>query len=768
MSHFEATGTPAYSSFIFTVKYAKWLEDQQRRESWPETVKRYVDFFTERYPDHQKTLEKCGRSIQAFDIMPSMRALHTAGKALDGNLLAGFNCSYIAVDHPRAFDEAAFILMSGCGLGFSVERQYTNKLPTVSEEMYPTDTVIKVRDSRIGWATAIKELVSLLYSGQVPTWDVSLVRPKGARLKTFGGRASGPDPLVSLFKFMVGTFKGAKGRKLNSMECHDLMCKIGEIIISGGVRRSALISLSNPSDDRLRTAKSGQWWSTEPQRALANNSACYTEKPDLSTFLREWNALYESKSGERGIFNREGAIKHMAANGRREADPDVGINPCCVSFDTLVLTSEGPRRIDSLEGKPFTAIIAGESYKSETGSWISGEKDLFELCLESGHSVKLTEDHRVMTANRGWVEAGKLTVDDHISVLDPTPLTSRLVSFAFVERADVWDVEVSGVHSFSANGVHVHNSEILLRPMGLCNLTEVVVRPEDTLETLKEKLTTATILGTFQSTLTNYKYLRKKWQTNSEEERLLGVSLTGITDHKILGNPDHPDLPRIQAELKAHVVAVNKKWAKKLGISQSVATTTVKPSGSVSQLVNSASGIHPRFSAYYVRRVRVAKTDPVCQFLTLQGVTGEDDSYNNSSVVFSFPVKAPPNARLVADVSAIDQLRLWMSYSQNWAEHKVSCTVYYTDEEFLEVGAWVYKNFDDISGISFLPKTDHSYVQAPYEEITEDTYLKMVAEMPEIHWDQLPLYEKEDTTTSSHELACVGNACELVDIESQD
>jgi len=639
MSYFEATGTPAYSEFIYKSKYSKWLEEEVRRESWPETTGRYISWFQSRFPEHEKAIGKLKKPIENFEVMPSMRAMQCAGDALDSTHVANFNCAYAAVDHPRIFDEAMFILMNGCGLGFSVERQFVNKLPTVSDEMHPTDTVIHVRDSRIGWAKAFKELISLLYSGQVPRWDVSGVRLKGARLKTFGGRASGPAPLVDLFNFTVATFSKAKGRKLNSLECHDLMCKIGDVVVAGGTRRSALLSLSNLSDDRMRGAKTGDYRTNHPHRDLSNNSVCYTEKPDLSAFMDEWMSMYRSYSGERGIFNRTSADLKVAENGRRETGWEWGCNPC---------------------------------------------------------------------------------------------------------------------------------SEILLRSMQMCNLSEVVVRFGDTLEDLLRKVEVATILGTLQSTVTEFKYLRKKWQQNCEEERLLGVSLTGIMDHAILGDHTNPELPEMLEKLRDHAIEVNKKWAKKLGINQSTAVTAVKPSGTVSQLVNSASGIHPRYSTYYIRRVRIAKTDPVFDFLSLQGVPVEDDVHRDNTAVFSFPIHAPEGAVTARDMSALDQLNLWKIYQDHWCEHKPSCTVYYSDDEFLAVGAWIWENFDSISGISFLPREDgdHVYQQAPYERIDKDAYEQLRAAMPAIDWGQLPLYEKEDTTTSSHELACVGNVCELVDIES--
>jgi len=569
-------------------------------------------------------------SIYDMQVMPSMRALMTAGEALDRDNVAGFNCSYIAVDSPRAFDEMMYILMCGTGVGFSVERQYIAKLPEVAEDFYDTDTIIHVSDSKIGWAKAFRELVSLLYSGQVPKWDISRVRPAGAPLRTFGGRASGPEPLVNLFRFSVDLFKGGAGRKLTSLECHDLCCKIAQIVVVGGVRRSALISLSNLSDDRLRRAKHGQWWVDQPQRGLSNNSACYTEKPEFDQFLSEWSALYESRSGERGIFSRVASQKQAARNGRRETNFEFGTNPC---------------------------------------------------------------------------------------------------------------------------------SEIILRPNQFCNLSEVVVRPNDTLEDLKSKVRVATILGTLQSTLTDFRYLRNVWAANTKEECLLGVSLTGIMDHWLLGNPNSKDLGKWLTAMKEIAIETNKEWAAKLGVNQSTAITCVKPSGTVSQLVNSSSGIHGRYSPYYIRRVRADSRDPLCATLEAAGVPVETDVTSPTTKVFTFYQKAPEGSVMASKQSAMDQLKLNSLYQNYWCEHKVSQTVYYKDSEFLEVGQWIYNNFDEVSGISFLPFSEHTYQQAPYEEITEEVYLVGVETMPkEIDWN---IQEMSDNTEGAQTLACVGNACEI-------
>lgn len=618
-------------SFIHKSRYARWLESEQRREEWPETVDRYVSFFASRFPDLYPS-ERVKEAIQSLRAMPSMRALMTAGPALAKDEMAGFNCSYIAVDNVRAFDEILYVLMCGTGVGFSVERQSINELPVVAEEFHESTTLITVKDSKIGWASAFRELISLLYAGQIPTWDVSKVRPAGAKLKTFGGRASGPEPLVDLFNFAVKLFKRAKGRRLTSVECHDLVCKIADIVVVGGVRRSALISLSNLSDDRMRTAKSGKWWEGFAHRALANNSAAYTERPDMEIFLKEWQSLIESKSGERGIFNRVAAKKKVAEFGRRNPDFDFGTNPC---------------------------------------------------------------------------------------------------------------------------------GEIILRSAGLCNLTEVVIRSGDTLEDLKAKVEVATIMGTFQSTLSNFRYVRSVWKKNQEEERLLGVSMTGIMDHEVLSKASDTAVEWLKA-LREHAVAVNAEWAAKLGINPAAAITTVKPSGTVSQLVDSASGIHPRYARHYIRTVRADKKDPLAQFMRSEGFPVEDCVLKGATTdVFSFPVKGPEHGVYRNDMTAVEQLNHYLMFKQHWCEHNPSITVYVRDDEWLAVGDWVYRNFDDVGGVSFLPHSDHSYQQAPYQECSEEEYTAMVQKLPSFDWAGLQSFEKEDTTTNQQTLACTAGACEF-------
>ena len=620
----------SYQEYIHKSRYARYLPDLKRRETWGETVNRYLNFWVDRgvkFTDLEKVT--LFDTIFSMEVMPSMRALMTAGEALERDNVAGFNCSYITIDSPRAFDEMMYILMCGTGVGFSVERQYITNLPNVAEDFHETETVIHIADSKIGWSKSYRELVSLLYSGQLPRWDASRVRPSGSPLKTFGGRASGPEPLIDLFNFTVGIFRGAAGRKLTSLECHDLCCKIAQIVVVGGVRRSALISLSNLTDDRIRRAKHGQWWVDEPQRALSNNSACYTEKPDFEAFLNEWSSLYESRSGERGIFSRPASQKQAAKNGRRDSEYDFGTNPC---------------------------------------------------------------------------------------------------------------------------------SEIILRPNQFCNLSEVVVRPDDTVEDLKRKVRNATILGTLQATLTDFRYLRRIWEKNTSEEALLGVSLTGILDNPLM-TLKNKNLPTVLEWLRNEAIETNKEWAKKLNIEQSTAITCVKPSGTVSQLVNSASGIHGRYAPHYIRRVRADSRDPLCTVLDEAGVPSEIDVTSPTTKVFNFPQKAPKKAVFASEQTGMEQLELWKIYQEYWCEHKPSITVYYRDNEFLAIGDWIYNNFDDVSGISFLPYSDHTYEQAPYEQITKEEYDKQMKDFPtKFNWD---IEEESDTTEGSQTLACVGNSCEI-------
>ena len=633
--------------YVHKSRYARWIDKAQRRENWDETVSRYVNYFHTKfkeYPAHD-----IYRAILEQRAMPSMRALMTAGPALERDPMAGYNCAFVAIDDPRAFDEILYVLMCGTGMGFSVERQFIAKLPIIGarvamahdgkvsiesvDHLVPYDHTIVVADSKGGWAKALRELISLLYIGKIPKWDTSKIRKAGEKLKVFGGRASGPQPLIDLFNFTVTTFKAAVGRKLTSIECHDLVCKIADIVVVGGVRRSALISLSNLSDDRMRGAKSGQWWINDPQRALANNSAAYTERPEMEVFMKEWLSLIESKSGERGIFNRQAAVKKAIESGRRDHTQVVGMNPC---------------------------------------------------------------------------------------------------------------------------------AEITLRSMGVCNLSEVVLRAGETLDQIKENIRIAVIMGTFQSLLTDFRYVREGWRKNQIEERLLGVSLTGIMDHEVLCDTNATSVSWLK-QMKAYAIAVNKEWSENLGINQSVAVTTVKPSGTVSQLVDAASGIHPRYSEYYIRTVRGDKKDPLALLMRSQGFPVEDCVSKPESVdIFSFPVHAPDHAVFRNERTAIEQLEHYLMFQTHWTEHNVSITVYVKDHEWMGVGDWVYRNFDKIAGVSFLPHSDHSYRQAPYTECTQVEYGDLLARMPEFDWVALANFEKDDTSVSVRELACSAGICEIL------
>ena len=635
-----------YENFIALSRYARWLEKENRRETWSETVDRYFDHMLKHlnekhsYVPNNNLVAELKQFVFDRNVMPSMRSVMTAGLALDRDNVAGYNCSFVPVDSLRSFDEAMYILMCGTGVGFSVENTYVNKLPVVNEHFEKTDTVIIVEDSKAGWAKALRELLALLWQGQIPAIDISKVRPSGARLKTFGGRASGPQPLVNLFDFAIKTLRNAAGRKLKPIEAHDIMCKIGEVVVVGGVRRSAMISLSDINDHDMATAKAGAWWENHPQRALSNNSVAYSYKPEMNDFIAEWKSVYDSKSGERGIYNVKAAQKQAAKYGRRDENIHYGTNPC---------------------------------------------------------------------------------------------------------------------------------SEIILRPYQFCNLSEVVIREKDTVEDIAHKVELATILGTWQSTLTDFKYLRKIWKDNTEEERLLGVSLTGQFGHKFMSGQEGLDkLATVLQDLRLKAVEVNKKEAGKIGINPSAAITCVKPSGTVSQLVGVSSGMHPYHSEYYIRTVRGDKKDPLTQFLADSGIPAEDDFMKpNDTTVFSFPVKSPKNAIKRNDLTAIDHLNIWLTYQRNWCEHKPSITVSIREDEWMQVGAWVYEHFDELSGVSFLPYSDHTYKQAPYQDATKEEYEEFVKKMPKnIVWENLSLYETEDTTTGTQSLACVSGECELVDIGS--
>lgn len=704
---------------------------------------------------------------------------------LAGGLVTG-NCSFVAIDDPRAFDEILYILMCGTGVGFSVERQYIAQLPIVGidigftngkpviqtkDKLQPIDVTIIVEDSKQGWASAYRDLLKHLYAGEIPKWDVSLVRPAGAKLVTFGGRASGPDPLVDLFKFTIETFKQACGRKLTSIECHDLVCKIADTVVVGGVRRSALISLSNLSDDRMRLAKSGQWWINDPQRALANNSATYTERPQTEIFLKEWMSLIESKSGERGIFNKHAAIKKAQETGRRDHTKIHGTNPCFAA-DTLIYTTKGNIPIVDLVGKSAT-IWDGSQYVVIDNFRVTGEnQEVFKITLNDGSIIKATAYHTFYLEDNQRVELSQLTLGmsllsscDNLFGFDKKPGWNRITkieSDGIHEK--VYCCTVPNTHKVTlANGITTGQcAEISLRSAGLCNLSEVVIRSTDTLEDLKYKVRIAAIIGTYQSLLTDFKYIRPIWKQNQEDERLLGVSLTGIMDHPILCKTNGEATWWLQ-EMKKHAIEVNAQYAYKLGIKPAAAITTVKPSGTVSQLVDSASGIHPRYSKHYIRTVRADKKDPLAQLMVSQGFPVEDAfGKEDSTYVFSFPVKGPSSGVYRDDRTAIQQLEHYLMYQKHWSEHNVSNTIYVKEDEWLEVGAWVFNNFDDLAGVSFLPHSNHSYKQAPYQECTEAEYEALLAVMPSFDWDALSEFEKDDATVNTKEYACTSGVCEII------
>lgn len=973
-----------YQQYIAKSKYARYLDDKNRREHWPETVKRYFDFMAQHLSDmysydligeERKELED---AVLNLEVMPSMRLMMTAGDACIRQNLTAYNCSFIAIDDVKAFDEAMYILMCGTGVGFSVERQFVNKLPEIPDTLFKSDTTIVVKDSKEGWAKALRQLIALLYSGEIPKWDMSKVRKAGARLRTFGGRSSGPDVLGELFRFVITVFKGAEGRKLNSLECHDIMCKIGEIVVVGGVRRSALISLSNLSDERMRKAKSGEWWTKDPQRSLANNSAVYTEKPDIGIFMQEWLSLYESKSGERGIFNRQAADLNAKRTGRRKEYPEgFGTNPS-LAYGTKVWTENGIKEIQNLEGSNFEVTNLNGDIASAY-CWLSGtNEELVEIKLEGGLSYKATPKHKwpvlqpdgswksTFTSDLkigdkfknikrsslypkgtegsfiegfilgwnigdGWLtnlandkfqvgfiveeadrvhgihviitdylqslgiktslldkkeinisnksirdvfnkygvkhkslgiatklwdsdiseefrkgyidglfssdgsveQTGRITlVSSHLQLLKDVSellgfygIKSNIISqyktktnfgifdrhtlrisgaenvqhfsnifkltnkckqgaidaylskvlrykgndnsstrkvvglIPLAEKEPVWDVTVyDETHAFQLSQCITGNcGEITLRNCGLCNLTEAVIRAEDSWEDIQRKVKLATIIGTFQSTLTYFPYVRKIWQKNAEEERLLGVSLTGIMDNKLTQEGSE----ELLGKLKNFAIDVNKMLSEKLGINPSASITCVKPSGTVSQLVNCSSGIHGAHSPYYIRRVRGDNKDPLTKFLIEKGVPSEPCVMRpESTTVFSFPIKASEHSKLRTEMSAIEQLEIWLKYKKYWTEHNPSVTVTVKEHEWMTVGAWVYENFDEVQGVSFLPYDGHTYKQAPYEEIDEATYLRLCAELPEeINWDDL--VEKEDNVEGAQNLACQGGFCEL-------
>jgi hypothetical protein len=875
-----------YQDFIRVRTYSRWNEELGRRETWDETVDRYDEFFWKILWDKRISAElkdaysKAIDAIRSMDVMPSMRCLWTAGPALERENISGYNCAYVAVDNPRVFAEILYILMCGTGVGFSVERQYINKLPEVVNfsDYTSFEPVIVFEDSKLGWAEGFQKCIETLYAGCIPIYDLSKIRPKGSRLKIFGGRASGPEPLKELIDFTIQVFKNAQGRKLNSIECYDIVCKIANCVVSGGVRRSATLSLSNLTDLRMRHAKDGQFWIENPQRALSNNSVAYTEKPDMRAFMEEWMALVESKSGERGIVNRE-ALKNTLPK-RRNKDFDFGVNPC-FHPDTIIETVHGRMRIADIKEpiKVYSMDTDGSlCIKQASAAWKTRENaETLKITICNGYELTVTPDHKIFIKGKGWVEAKDLKLGDKVVMLirnrrgaaysgirltsEPRsktrmehrlvfegvygaipsgydihhldgdtynndadnlvmmphseharltaytqpnnhqlrdPITGNFISPPVVkgktiiplpeelktnlhqyptitkieagEVTDVYDISVEDTHNVIANGIVAHNcGEIVLRPRQFCNLTEVVVRPEDTLEDLCKKVKHATILGCLQSTLTDFKFLSEEWKKNCEEERLLGVSLTGLMDHPVLQKTTMGDSflsPEEWLEvMKQTALDTVKVWSKALGINMPAAITCVKPSGTVSQLVDSSSGLHPRYAPYYIRRVRVTYTDPLAKFLMAKDVPCEPEvgqTWNDvNTVVFEFPVESPKGSICRKDLTALEQLEYWKMLKIYWCEHNPSVTIYVKDHEWLEVGAWVYKNWDIIGGLSFLPYDGGSYQLAPYEEITKEKYEELIKNFPKLDFSELSKYETKDETEGSRELACTAGVCEL-------
>lgn len=966
--------TDPFSNYIATSRYSRWKEDEGRRETWRETVDRYLTHMVSHLEQYDYTpspelVEEIRENIENLELVPSMRAIMTAGPALERSGIASYNCAYLPLSDLRSLSEMLFILMNGTGVGYSVERHYTDQLPEVPY-LFPTTETIVVEDSKEGWAEAFQKLLESLWSGRIPRWDLSLVRPKGSRLKTFGGRASGPEPLDELFHFTVEKIRGAQGRKLRPIEVHDIACKVASVIVVGGVRRAATISLSDLDDKEMAEAKSGQWWVDHPHRALANNSAVYYDNTSREDFDREWERLVKSGSGERGIFNRDAARRQASKWGRRSEDTEYGCNPCCLTGDTYIMTTDGPRQIKDLKGTPFDAVVNGKVYHAPRGSWISGVGSVYRLKTKEGYQLDLTPEHRILSDKGEWKEAkdykpgDRITIHNHrefdgwgsqddygtgyllglfvgdgsfstsassgnkfgqikvwkseegvesimdkaytyakdlphrsdwagfggentrnpyrvmsigtlpqengiypedkrdishlqerssefyrgflsglfdadghlegvgnqkgisirlgqndVRVLETVQSMllrlgvksrihsqlpeSRLVigaddarvfsdrigfgnkakqerlashllerktyskkfiatveSFEYVGEQEVWDAEVEDVHAFDANGIYAHNSEIILRPYEYCNLSEVIVHPYDTEETLIRKVQLATILGTWQSTITNFPYIREEWKKNAEEEGLLGVSLTGVFGNTLL-NTSSPETERLLNRLRDAARETNRREAKSLGINESAAITCVKPSGTVSQLAKVSSGLHPWHSQHYIRTVRESAMDPLARLMKDYGVPCEEDVMNPDNYVFSFPVEAPEGAVTREDLSAVDHLKMWLAYQDEWCEHKPSVTISVGSDEWDEVREWVWEHLDKISGISFLPRSEHTYAQAPYQECTREEYEEAVRKMPEVHWGDLSFYEQEDQTTGSQEYACTAGGCEL-------
>lgn len=866
-----------YSEFIYLRTYSRWLEDQQRRETWEETVNRYRLFFLPRVPETlQADFERAINLIRAKEIMPSMRCLWTAGKALEEDNIAGYNCSFVVVDHPKVFAEILYILLHGTGVGFSTERQWISELPEIPKTLLSCTDMIIVQDSKLGWAEAYESLINYLYAGKIPMTDYSLIRPAGARLKTFGGRASGSEPLIELFEFTIRKFKAAEGRRLKSIEVYDIVCKIANCVVVGGVRRSATINLSNLSDDRMRRAKEGEFWIGNPQRSLSNNSVAYTEKPEMNLFLEEWISLMKSGTGERGIFNRE-----AAKNSEREFNSEkIGTNPCFFG-DTLIETVKGKIKIKDITEPVFVYSMDSNGklcIRKASASWKTKENArVIKIKVKGGNQLIVTPDHKIYVQNKGWVEAQYLkagdplilisrtrrgsaysgiklsncsqkdivmehrlvyagvtgedisnkdihhkdgnTYNNHIENLEALPhkehsrLTAhtqpnnhqlqdekgrfcspsegkkgktiiplpdhlkanlvnqgscRVISIEEAGYCDVYDIQVEDTHCVIANGIVAHNcGEIILNSKQFCNLTEVIIKPDDCMKILREKVLCATLLGCLQATLTDFNFLSPEWRENTERERLLGVSLTGLQDNQFTNiKSDAEDLFNNLSSLRSHARIYAKYFAKALNINVPTAITCVKPSGTVSQLVGCSSGLHTAYAKYYLRRVRVNAQDPLAYLLLASDVpvhleVGQTRE-NASTLVFDFPLQVADTTVTKSEVTALEQLEYWKILKEAWCDHNPSCTIYVKEDEWLEVGAWVYRNWALIGGLSFLPDNGGVYELAPYEEISKEKYEQLVKAFPTINFDLLKKFEKEDNTEGAKSYACIGDKCEIV------
>jgi len=748
-----------YQEFIYKRTYARWLEKEKRREEWPESVRRYIDFFKERFPQFSNELEDAFSAIVEKAVMPSMRGLWTAGPALEREGICQYNCSFIQIDYPKAFAEVLYILMNGTGVGFSVEHQFIDRLPNVPSSISPSNDIVVFADSKKGWAEGYYKILRYLWQGKDPKYDLSKIRPKGSRLKTFGGRASGPDVLADLIEFTKKVFYNAAkdgSRKLNSIECFDMLCMIASCVIVGGVRRSACIALTDLSDDRMSKAKMGQFFNQTPWRSYTNISAAYKERPSSRKLISEWLKLIESQSGERGIFNRVAADSKVKSIGRRIPGYEWGTNPCFTG-NMRILTVEGYKTFKELDGKRIE-LIGSDGRIYEGMVWKSGYRKVIHLRTNLG-IISCTPDHTFQLSDGSECKAEDLEGKQLKHFLGHDIYVLEI--FEGIGRKDVYDFSMAGLHWGVVEDVIVHNcGEIILRPNEFCNLTEVVVRPTDNLDSLKEKVRVATFLGILQSTITNFNFISSYWVKNCEEERLLGVSLTGLQDHPVLQEVSDTASSWLKS-LRKVAVEVAEEYSSKLDIAMPAAITCNKPSGSVSSLVDSSAGLHARYSKYYVRRVQISSTDPLAQLLIDSGLTYQPVDSAGNLFTFEFPLKAPEGSKLVSDWDAISQLEYWKMLREDWCEHNPSCTIYVKDREWPDVLAWVNQNWDFITGVTFLPYQDHVYHLAPYEEITKEKYEEMVRNFPEIDFKKLDEYEQSDNTEGAREFACVSGQCDI-------